>query len=155
MSNNKTHLTARARSNLSAPAAYLLKEGLLEGRILDFGCGKGDLHKFLDGDIEQWDPHFHPAKPRGKFDVVCCIYVLNVLRAFHRMQAMRHAMNYVRRGGSLYIAVRRDRFVAGVNSKGTEQYHVLRPLPMYTLTDTLVHRKGAFEIFSWKNDGKW
>lgn len=146
--NNHTQKTARARRSLSAPAELLLGRGLLEGRILDYGCGKGDLVKFLDGDIEQWDPHFHPTLPKGKFDVVCCIYVLNVLRPQERRQALAKAKKYVRRDGHLYVAVRRDAFKEGPTSTGTEQYYVRLRMK------SLAHCRGLFEIYEWKNDGK-
>ena len=141
---NRTELTARSRRTLSAPAAYLLDRDLLRGRILDFGSGKGDLAKFLDGDIEEWDPNFSPKRPRGKFDVVCCIYVLNVLRPRERHHALSDAKGFVRRGGRLYAAVRRDIFCEGRTTKGTEQYNVRLPLV------SLVHRAGSYEIYTWK-----
>lgn len=141
---NRTSLTARSRRHLSAPAKELFERRLLEGRILDFGSGKGDLDKFLDGDIHEWDPNFHPRRPRGKFDVVCCIYVLNVLRPAERRLALEDAREYVRPGGCLYVAVRRDPYDEGPTTKGTEQYHVRLRMR------SLVHRRGSFEIYFWK-----
>jgi len=139
----KSAKTARARRQLSAPAQYLLEHDLLTGRILDFGCGRGDLAKFLSGDIEQYDPNWHPQKPRGKFDVVTCIYVLNVLRPVPRRKALVEAKSYVRRGGRLYVAVRRDIKRDGERKWGTEQYNVTLSLP------SLVKRSGSFEIYEW------
>ncbi len=164
---NQSHLTARARTALSAPGADLLERGLLAGRILDYGCGRGDLRKFLNGDIEQWDPHFHPKKPKGKFDVVCCIYVLNVLSLPEMLKAIEAAREYVRVGGSLYIAVRRDATALGRSDRGTEQCEVTiskgtitrRGLtselfwmgaPMGVPMSTVAHRKGSYEIYEWK-----
>ncbi len=141
----KSAKTARARRSLSAPAEYLLEHDLLAGRILDFGCGRGDLVKFLDGDIEQYDPNWSPKKPRGKFDVVVCIYVLNVLGVLERGPAFADAMSYVRRGGKLYIAVRRDIKHEGERRHGTEQYDVKLNLP------ALMKRSGNFEIYEWSN----
>lgn len=123
----------------------MLEHDLLTGRILDFGCGRGDLVTFLDGDIEQWDPNWHPQRPRGKFDVVTCIYVLNVLRPAPRRKALADAKSYVRRGGKLYIAVRRDIKREGERSHGTEQYDVKLNLP------SLMKRSGNFEIYEWSN----
>ena len=39
-------LTAITRNKLSIPILYLHKKGLLNGSILDYGCGKG-------GDVKQ------------------------------------------------------------------------------------------------------
>ena len=137
--------TARARRRLSAPAERLLERGLLAGRILDFGSGKGDLTRFLNGNIEQYDPNWYPKKPRGKFDVVTCIYVLNVLRPSARRKALAEAKSYVRPGGVLYIAVRRDLKCDGPRKWGTEQYDVKFRLP------SLMKRAGNFEIYEWRN----
>lgn len=38
---NHPYLTAIKRTDISVPTRYLLKNGLLKGRILDFGCGFG------------------------------------------------------------------------------------------------------------------
>jgi ATP adenylyltransferase len=138
--------TAKARTRLSAPAAHLNEQGLLRGRVLDFGCGRGDLARFLDGPrVCQWDPHHHPAAPRGLFDTVICIYVLNVLPPRQRSRALQAAKEYVRVGGSLYVAVRRDLEKEGLTASGTEQYNVKLRLP------SLVH-KSRFEIYLWEND---
>jgi ATP adenylyltransferase len=135
--------TAITRSKLSAPAAHLLEQGLLCGRILDYGCGRGDLARFLDGDILQWDPHHFPEMPKGKFDVVTMIYVLNVLDPDMRGEVFEHAKSFVKRNGSLYIAVRRDLKTQGKTSVGTFQYNVTLDLP------SIVNRAGGFQLYEW------
>ena len=135
--------TAIPRRRLSAPAEHLLEQGLLCGRIFDFGCGRGDLARFLDGDIAQWDPHHFPHLPRGKFDVVTAIYVLNVLPPKRRNGALEYAKSFVRRGGHLYVAVRRDVKKQGRTSIGTLQYNVNLDLP------SLVCRAGNFQLYEW------
>ncbi len=138
--------TAISRTRLSAPAAYLDEQGLLRRRILDFGCGRGDLARFLDDrNVYQWDPHHHPTTPIGLFDTVVCIYVLNVLSPSPRRRALWAAKEYVRRGGCLYVAVRRDLQREGLTSAGTSQYNVVLRLP------SLV-RRSRFEIYTWRND---
>ncbi len=139
--------TAIARTRLSAPAAYLDEQGLLRRRVLDFGCGRGDLGRFLeDRHVCQWDPHHHPTVPRGLFDTVVCIYVLNVLPPPSRRDALRSAKEYVRPGGYLYVAVRRDLQREGITSTGTQQYNVKLRMP------SLVRRSGSFEIYAWSKD---
>ncbi len=139
--------TAIHRTKLSAPAAYLDEQGLLRRRVLDFGCGKGDIARFLDRPrVAQWDPHHHPAIPRGLFDTVVCIYVLNVLSPPLRREALRSAKGYVRPGGCLYVAVRRDLKQEGITSVGTQQYNVKLRMP------SLVRRSGSFEIYRWGKD---
>lgn|GEM_PF-1655310 len=134
--------TAISRTRLSAPSAYLLDQGLLKGRILDFGCGKGDLAKFLDGDIEEYDPHYAPKRPRGKFDVVVCNYILNVLPEKDQRKALRDALSFLRKDGVLYVTVRRDLEKEATTTLGKRQFHVDLRMP------SLVHRRGRFEIYA-------
>ena len=42
-----SHLTAKERDTLSFPAKTLLKQNLLVGDVLDFGCGFGNDVKLL------------------------------------------------------------------------------------------------------------
>jgi len=149
--------TARARRKLSAPGEYLLARGLLAGRVLDFGCGHGDLAKFIaaketqtspwPSSIEQWDPNFHDKKPRGKFDTVACIYVLNVLPPRCRKKVLQEAQAYVKKRGRLYVAVRRDLSGEGKTSIGTEQYNVHLRKPF----ESIYRRSKSFEIYEWTN----
>jgi SAM-dependent methyltransferase len=141
----QSRLTAIARKSLSAPSRYLLENGFLKGRILDFGCGRGDLKKFVDGDIEEYDPFYAPHKPIGKFDVVVCNYVLCVLDWRRRMKALEEARSYLKPGGCLFVSVRRDLKRSGPTSKGFQFNVRLKE-------DSLVRRSGAFEIYKIKND---
>ena len=118
---------------------------MLRGRILDFGCGRGDIGRFLDGDIEQWDPNWYPKRPRGKFDTVTCIYVLNTLSGNVRESALKDAMSFVRKGGRLFVAVRRDVEKEGTTASGSEQYDVRLCLP------SVMQKVGKFEIYEWRN----
>jgi len=135
--------TAISRTRLSAPSAYLLDRGLLKGRILDFGCGKGDLAKFLEGDIEEYDPYYAPKRPRGKFDVVVCNYILNVLPRPDRTKALADARSFLRKGGVLYVTVRRDLEKEAASTLGVRQFHVELPPGR-----SLVHRRGRFQIYA-------
>ena len=74
-----SHKTAITRTKMSAPVKFLKGQGLLQGRTLDYGCGKG-----FDADVLQcskYDPHFSPELPKGKFDTIICNYVLNVIES--------------------------------------------------------------------------
>jgi SAM-dependent methyltransferase len=102
----------------------LLKKELIEGRVLDFGCGRG-----FDADelgFEKYDKHYFPKKPKGKFDTVLCNYVLNVLPyAWQRQRVVEEAFSYLKCGGALFITVRRDKeALKGWTGKGTWQGHV-------------------------------
>lgn len=149
-----TAKTARARRKLSAVGMWLLRMGLLQGRVLDFGCGRGDLAKFIaacpgaecfPSEICQWDPNWHPKRPRGKFDTVACIYVMNVLPPAQRKKTLQDAQSFVRKNGRLYVAVRRD---LGTESHvGPDQYNVKLRNPF----QSIYLRSGKFEIYEWIN----
>lgn len=106
MSDN-SHLTARARKTLSVPMLWLEGQGLLRGRMLDLGCGRGTDADLLG--MEKYDPTWQPEKPQGKFDVVTCIYVTNTLptRAA-RKQVEDDCLGWLQPTGTAYLAIRND-----------------------------------------------
>lgn len=143
---NLAHKTAMARTKASVPVRWLHAKGLLQGRVLDYGCGQGDIVKFLQlPGAEQYDPYFHPEKPQGLFDTVYCGYVFNVVPREHHKALLRTLWRYLAPGGKAYIAVRRDVLQSlgkeGRTSIGTEQYDVHLPLR------SVAHRRGSFEIY--------
>ena len=73
------HKTAIARRGPSAPMKWLDAHGLIVGRTLDYGCGRGrDAETY---GVERFDPHYAPAMPAGWFRTIVCNYVLNVIEA--------------------------------------------------------------------------
>lgn len=121
--------TAIARRYPSAPARMLHQAGLLKGRCLDYGCGRGKDAKTYG--MDRYDPHYHPHKPEGKYDTIVCTYVLNVvdpkdvryiLKDIHRLPAP---------GGTAYLTVRRDLGSKAKKGRGTVQQHVSLDLPIF------------------------
>ena len=108
--------TAMSRSEPSAPVRHLQTHApaLLQGRILDFGSGQGVDAKALGATA--YDPHHPSARvrtlPKGPFDTVLGLYVLNVLPPTERAAALRLAASAVKPGGSLVLAVRPSADVA-------------------------------------------
>lgn len=106
MSAQQFHPTATKRGELSTPMARILRHGLLVGRALDFGCGRGE-----DADItgiEKYDPVSFPTKPEGKFNTIMCTYVLNVIwLPWERAQVLKDIRDLLAPGGRAYITVRR------------------------------------------------
>jgi len=103
----QSHMTATGRKGLSAPMRRLREAGLLEGRVLDFGCGRGQDADALG--IQGYDPHWRTEKPEGRYDVVTCNYVLNVLRLRkEREMVVQEILGLLEQGGVAYFTVRRD-----------------------------------------------
>lgn len=110
-----SHRTAVARTRPSAPVRFLLAAGLLRGRLLDWGCGRGLDAAYLGADA--YDPYWRPEMPdrRRRYDTVLCTYVLNVLpTAEDRTRVLRTLAWWLRgrdRPGTeaaAYVTVRND-----------------------------------------------
>lgn len=97
---NLSHKTAISRNKLSRPAQFF--RPYLEGKVLDFGCGKGDDAGFLG--IDKYDQHYFPEKPADDYDTVMMIYVLNTVE-FPRV-VVREALDCLKPGGLILIACR-------------------------------------------------
>lgn len=81
--------------------------------VLDHGCGRGsdvDHYRAAGLDADGWDPHMGfgwTAKHDRQYDLVTNIFVLNVLSdPWQRIQALQHAAQFVRPGGSLFVVTR-------------------------------------------------
>ncbi len=97
------HLTALARSNLSAPVQLLLRNNLLPPgcTFFDYGCGRGDDVAGLTAsgyNARGWDPHFAPDRQIVEADVVNLGFVVNVIEdAAERVDAISRAFKLARR----------------------------------------------------------
>lgn len=109
--NKFSHLTAKERTYLSVPGKFLLDKNLLQGNILDFGCGLGNDVKLLKEkgfNITGYDPYYFPTYPQQKFDTIICFYVLNVLFPEEQTNVLMEISHLLKPGGKAYYAVRRD-----------------------------------------------
>lgn len=142
--NSQSEQTAIWRNKLSAPSKWLFENEKLNGRVLDFGCGHGDLQKYLDPKIDQFDPFWTPEVQfiglLGNYDTVVMNYVLNVLDPALVKPTLSQAAQCLRSGGILFVAVRRDLKKEGPTSRGA-QYNVELDLPV------VFERKGQFCIY--------
>jgi len=148
--NKFSHLTAKERIYLSFPAKLMLDQNLLQGKILDFGCGFGNDVKLLQQkklDIIGYDPHYFPQFPQEKFDTIICFYVLNVLFIEEQTQVLMEISHLLKPGGKAYYAVRRDLKREGfrehfIHKKPTYQCIVKLPFPS-------IHRDDFCEIYEY------
>lgn len=109
--NRYSHLTAKKRDKISFPMNWLKRNGLLNGKVLDFGCGLGSDVEFLKEEgfeIKGYDNYYFPTYPVGKFDTITCIYVLNVLNITEQSDVLLSVSSLLKHGGKAYFVVRRD-----------------------------------------------
>lgn len=96
------HLTALARSAISAPVQLLLRHGLLvrEVSFFDYGCGRGDDVASLatEGFVATgWDPHYAADREVAPADVVNLGFVINVIEdPAERVEALQRAFGFSR-----------------------------------------------------------
>ena len=142
--NKFSHLTAIERIYLSFPAKNLLAQNLLQGKILDFGCGFGSDVRLLQQkgfDIIGYDSYYFPELPQYKFDTIICFYVLNVLFLEEQAHVLMEVSHLLKPGGKAYFAVRRDIKKEGfrehyVHKKPTYQCIVKLPFKSYLLNES-------------------
>lgn len=123
--------TAMKRKTLSRPAKLLSEDERLVGRVLDYGCGRGDDAESLG--CERYDPHYFPVVSEGRFDTIMCNYVLNVIESTKERRAVLADIDsLLESDGRAFITVRTDtKVLCGRTSKGTWQGLIELDLPVF------------------------
>jgi len=132
---NYSHLTAKERTSLSFPTKWLQQRNLLNGEILDFGCGFGtdvELLKKQNIDIQGYDKYYFNEYPTQKYDTIICQYVLNVLQPDQQPEVLMSVCELLKPEGKAYFTVRRDIKYEGfrihkIHQKTTYQCNVKLP----------------------------
>jgi ubiquinone/menaquinone biosynthesis C-methylase UbiE len=98
----------------------VIKDGFIkEGeKYLDYGCGRGQCADRLDN-FEKYDPHYFPKNPLGRYDLITCHYVLNVVDIDSENEIIENITRLLAPGGTALITVRRDKYNEGISSRGT------------------------------------
>ena len=138
-----SHLTAKERDSISFPTRHLLKNNLLKGKVLDFGCGLGsdvNILKEKGVDVVGYDKFYFPQLPNEKFDTIICLYVLNVLQKEEQTEVLLKVSQLLNSGGIAYFAVRRDVKFEGfrthkIHQKQTYQCNVVLPYKSILLNE--------------------
>ncbi|WP_373092654.1 methyltransferase domain-containing protein [Zhongshania sp.] len=135
--------TAIRRKALSVPMRWLLKEKLLHGSILDYGCGRGDdvrrlkdKRKFIVGYDPNHDSMDYWDMARYRFDTITCNYVLNTVDEATGQRIINELRRLLHPQGTAYISVRRDIKKEGMTSRNTYQRNVVLDLPIVRETST-------------------
>jgi hypothetical protein len=110
---HKTAMTRNSPSPFARHVTDVLAPKLGVGTILDHGCGRGSDVKYYRSrglDADGYDPHpgFRWTKnPERTYELVTQVFVLNVLPdPWQRIQALRHAVQFLRPGGHLLAVTR-------------------------------------------------
>ena len=129
------YLTAKERKYPSYPTKYLYNRKLLQGEILDYGCGYGEDVKFLRENgfnVDGYDLYYKPELKEKKFDIIICNYVLNVLLLEQQSEVLMHISELLKPEGKAFFTVRRDIKYVGyrlhkIHKKYTYQCNVVLP----------------------------
>lgn len=127
--------TAIARVSPPAPLQLLHDRGLLKGRALDFGSGRGHWYG-----MNTYDPHYQPRMPSGLFDTITCVYVLNVVSPEEEANITHQVISKLKKGGTAYFAVRRD-----IPKKGTATQRWSTPN-----LENVYEQPGKFAIYRYR-----
>jgi len=142
--NVESYNTAISRKGPSSPLLSLEKIGLINGRILDYGCGKGADGKYLlskNIHIDSYDPFWNPISLNGKkYDTVLCTYVLNVLEEEDEKDLISNILKHLNPKGKAYISVRRDIKKDGKTSRGYQRDVILK-------CPVIIERKNNYCIY--------
>lgn len=133
------------RGTVSAGAAWLVDNGFVRGRVLDFGCGFG-----FDADQFGWDaydPHYRQRVIEGSYDTVVCNHVLNMLTRQSRAAVVDRIRQILSSDGASFLIVPRNIPQRGkVAMRKRIQNYVVLELPT-------VHVDPKLEIYRMGKDG--
>tara|TARA_Y100000310_G_scaffold269442_1_gene282629 strand:+ start:20 stop:466 length:447 start_codon:yes stop_codon:yes gene_type:complete len=120
-----SHNTAISRKGASSPLLSLEKMGLINGKILDYGCGKGADERYLSSksmSIDSYDPFWNPIDlKRNMYDTILCTYVLNVVEEKDEQELISNILKHLKKNGKAYLSVRRDIKKEGKTSRGYQR----------------------------------
>jgi len=109
--------TAIGRRTASAPAKYVIKNivpKLSPGNVFDWGCGRGKDIEFYNerglnaNGYDCNDKFGFTNKPAEKYDLITCVYVLNVMegRLAARARLLEEMATHLTERGEIFIAAR-------------------------------------------------
>ena len=146
---NKTKVLlggALKRKNPSKAATIFNKLNLLNGDILDYGCGYG-----FDADFFGWDkfdPYYFDNYPNNVYDNIVCINVINVVSSKIRLAIINNIKELLKPNGIAYLVAPRNIPVEGKYSNFER-----RPQNYVILSLKSIYKDKNLEIYQLnKND---
>lgn len=147
----KPHLTAITRKSVPVPVDWLIRQNLIQGDVLDFGCGKcANINNQIFGKLEgvtsisNFDPFFenNPDVLNRQYDIILCTYVLCILPESEEVNLLKQIQTCLKPGGTAYITVRKDipKQGHGISKRNTFQRDV-------NLNLNIVKKRNRFAIY--------
>lgn len=116
------------RATVSFAAQWLVDQGRITGRVLDYGCGFG-----FDADHFGWqgyDPYYRQQQPDGLFDTIICNHVLNMLTRATRQTTVAEIQSLLTESGRAFLVAPRNIPTVGkVAMRKRIQNYVVYDLP--------------------------
>ena len=141
MKSHNSHLTAITRKDFPVPTRWLMKQSLIRGKVLDYGCGKCYTINPIKWD--NFDPHYYPSTLIPGYDTILCNYVLCTLPADERLEVLQMIKFFLKSDGIAYISVRNDKPKQGwgISKRKTYQGRVRN------LNLPLLYKNSHFRIY--------
>ena len=135
------------RSTISFGAEWLVKNKLVLGRVLDYGCGFG-----FDADHFGWetfDPYYRQRDLEGQFDTIICNHVLNMLTSLSREQTICKIQTLLTDSGVAWLIVPRNIPRTGKVAlrKRIQNYVVLSLPSVYVDVKLEIYRLSSTVVF--------
>jgi hypothetical protein len=127
-------MTAPVRRAPPVPLRWLKNHGYIQGKALDYGCGR-----YVWYDMFGYDPHWNIIPLDEEYDTVTCIYVLNTLSESEEKEVINKVNKL---GKNTYFAVRRDLPKEGKLGRGCWQRNVILDIPLLYECSTYAIYKG-------------
>ena len=137
----KVSLGGAIQRKTPSKASLLYNElNLIQGRVLDYGCGYG-----LDAQVNNWesyDPCYNDVRLEGLFDTIVCTNVLSAVSSKIRNQIMENIRDLLAEEGVAYFGIPRNLPV-----KGKLSGYARRPQNYVVLTLDSVYQDNKIEIY--------
>ena len=141
MNRVKVYLGGAMKRKSPSKASILYQQlNILNGRILDYGCGYGfDAKKY---DWDSYDPYYNDIKLEGKYDTIVCTNVLSAVSSKIRKEIIENIKELLSDDGNAYFAIPRN-----LPIKGKLSGYAMRPQNYVILSLPSIYKDNKIEIY--------